>query len=484
MKKLLIVTGLTVTLLITACGGCGSERITTPQTLEDVLAITNQRRAVSPEPDMKKLQALVDGYNPNIDWTRFINDNRKEMITREEAEYDAKAFFELIRHVYGAYDYFGGDGVFLPLLEDVLQAVAVRCEGRDLWYTVALSQILWETIPTVIADNHFVVDNAWRPFATADYFVWGVPFDKTENGFRQRDTGLYAVSVDGHDTDELFRLTLNEDGEFFYTAVAVRLVRPGFSEDGYSLTVTYCDGSVTTVYLTPEPFVPSFVRTDTSWRAHSLRYENGIPVVSIRSMNNPFQNRSVDSRYAQRVLSFAEDLKDEPIVIIDLRGNEGGHMILNKMFLHALLGETVPSNSIHLGTVSNMYLESRITLPPDINPPRSWSGIDDIDIPFFPHDVYDFHYPKVPFGNHHYIYIPDRRVVPNDRLILLLVDRVTASAGEDFTFRILNMENTLVIGENTSGTHLTTNNRNLYLPNSGMPAVMGDLVIHPEGFWC
>jgi len=483
MKISLKLVVLVFMLLFTACSGRNQERVATPQTVEEVLAITNLRREITPEPDMDKLLALIDGHNPNIDWTRFINDNRQEMITREEAEYDAKAFFELLRDVYGAYNYLGGDEVFLPLLDDVLQTIAQRWEGRELWSVVALSQVLWEKIPLVIADNHLVVDNSWRPFASASYFVWGIPFDRTENGFRKRDTGLYVVNVDGHEKDELFRLTMNEDGKFFYTAVVVRLVRPDIEEDSYSLNVTFDDGSFTTIDLTPEPFVPSFTWTNTSWREHSLRFANEIPIVSIRSMNNPFQSHAHDYRYAQRVLSFAENLRDEPVVIIDLRGNEGGHSILNKMFLHALLGEVVPSNSINIDTVSNNYLESWIKLPPGINPPQSWSNIDDFENPYFPHCIYDFYYPKAPFGNYHFIYLPDSRVVPNDRLIILLIDRLTASGGEDFTFRVLNIENTLVIGENSSGSHLTRNNRNLYLPNSGMPTVMGELIIHPEGQW-
>jgi len=485
MRYSLILVGLVFILLITACGGGNQEKITTPQTIEEVLAITNLRRKITPEPDIDRLLALIDGwwYNPNIDWTRFINDNRQEMITREEAEYDAKAFFELLRYVYGAYNYFGGDETFLPLLDDVLQTIAQRWEGQEVRSIIALSQILWENIPLIIADNHFVVDNSWRPFASANYFVWDAPFDRTENGLRKRDTGLYVVNVDGYEKDEIFRLTINEAGEFFYTAVVVRLVRPGIGEDSYSLNVTFDDGSFTIVDLTPEPFIPSFTQTNTSWREHSLRFVNEIPVVSIRSMNNPFQNRSGDYRYAQQVLSFAEELRDEPVVIIDLRGNIGGHLILNKMFLHALLGELVPSNSIHISTVSNIYLESVIELPPGTNPPQSWGNIEEFEDFYFPHDIYDFYYPKAPVGNYHYIYIPDSRVVPNDKLIILLIDRVTASGGEDFTFRILNIENTLVIGENTSGTHLTKNNRNLYLPNSGMPTIMGELVIHPEGQW-
>jgi len=479
--------GLAFALIITACGGHNQDviqQITTPQSIDEVLAITNTRREITHEPDIDRLHALIAGHNPHsIDWTRFINDTEQEMITREEAEYDAKALFELFRYAYGAYNYFGGDEVFLPALDDVLQAIAIRWEGRELWYAAALSQILWEKIPPVIADNHLMIAG-WRPFAVSNYFVWDAPFDRSENDFRKRDTGLYVTNIEGYDKDALFRLTMNDEGEFFYTAVVVKLVRPGIEEVNYSLNVTFDDGTSTTINLTAKPFTPSFTWTNTSWRNHSLRFINDIPIVSIRSMNNPLQSHAHDYRYAQLVLSFAEDLRDEPVVIIDLRGNEGGHLILNKMFLHALLGEVVPSNHVNIGTVSNAYTESWIELPPSANPPQSWGSIDDIDDYYFPHDIYDLYFPKTAFGNYHFIYSPITRIVPSDRLIILLVDRGTASAGEDLTFRVLNIENTLVIGENTMGNHLTTNNRNLYLPYSGMPVVISPgLLVHPQGHW-
>ena len=320
MRFLPALAGLILLLIITACGGRNQEITATPQSIEELLAITNTRREITPEPDIDRLLALIAGHNPHsIDLARFINDNQQEMITREEAEYDAMALFELFRYVYGAYNYFGGDEVFLPVLDDVLQAIAQRWEGRELWYTNALSQILWEAIPTVIADNHLVIAG-WRPFAAANYFVWGAPFDRGENGFRKRDTGLYVTSVEGYEVDELFRLTVNEDGEIFYTAVVVKLVRPGIEEADYSLNITFEDGNSAMVDLAAAPFAPSFTWTNTSWRNHSLQFINGIPIVSIRSMSNPLHSHAHGYRYAQRVLSFAEDLQDEPVVIIDLRG--------------------------------------------------------------------------------------------------------------------------------------------------------------------
>ena len=63
--------------------------------------------------------------------------------------------------------------------------------------------------------------------------------------------------------------------------------------------------------------------------------------------------------------------------------------------------------------------------------------------------------------------------VPNDKLIILLIDRYAASAGENFTDQILSLENTLVIGQNTAGVLLTGGMDQFFLPNSDIQIDMG-----------
>ncbi|MCL2285617.1 MAG: Gfo/Idh/MocA family oxidoreductase, partial [Firmicutes bacterium] len=73
--------------------------------------------------------------------------------------------------------------------------------------------------------------------------------------------------------------------------------------------------------------------------------------------------------------------------------------------------------------------------------------------------------------------------IENDRLIILLTDRFTASAGDAFADLMLNMENTLIIGQNTAGILLTCMMyTRLSLWRSGVPFGFGATIhIHPEG---
>ena len=58
------------------------------------------------------------------------------------------------------------------------------------------------------------------------------------------------------------------------------------------------------------------------------------------------------------------------------------------------------------------------------------------------------------------------------------------SGGETFADQFTNIENTLVIGQNTFGMLTTSSGTPHYLPNSGMPVSMGRyLLLHPENTW-
>ena len=67
---------------------------------------------------------------------------------------DAETFFTLLRTTYGAYEYFGGDEVFLPLRDQVLEELAL--EGRVL-YRHTLQDLLYNVLSPVIRDGHFKI---------------------------------------------------------------------------------------------------------------------------------------------------------------------------------------------------------------------------------------------------------------------------------------------------------------------------------------
>ncbi|MCL2364515.1 MAG: S41 family peptidase [Defluviitaleaceae bacterium] len=74
--------------------------------------------------------------------------------------------------------------------------------------------------------------------------------------------------------------------------------------------------------------------------------------------------------------------------------------------------------------------------------------------------------------------------IPNDRLFIILTDKNTVSAGEGMVDLVLNVENVLVIGQNTRGMLAKSGGLHFYLPYSGILIHFGAAVIFkPKGLF-
>jgi len=88
------------------------------------------------------------------------------------------------------------------------------------------------------------------------------------------------------------------------------------------------------------------------------------------------------------------------------------------------------------------------------------------------------------FDSNHIIYAQSPcEIVSNDQLIIVLVDRFTASAGEQMVDLAFSMENVLVIGQNTAGVLITSSGWiNSALPWSSITFdFSADMRVFPEG---
>ena len=437
--------------------------------LEFALAVANQRRREIEWPGHERLHELTAGRRPQPPefdisrwWPRYSQyeqiERSSELISRDDAIADSKEFFDLLAYFYGSYVYFGGDDVFLP----VLDAIFARLESEgDTMLLSVFAYVLSEELGKLVADNHFRI---WfdRLGVSYDFFtmMFHVPFGRSERGIFNKETGKYVVHVvlQGHTLfpDEAFRLSLSQQGELYYNLV---LVLPyGISHPAVA-TIVYESGEASVALgRFPPPQRP--------WGNAALNYFSGLPVVNISNFGFPDSTYGMNSQDARRFLEIADELRGEPVVVVDVRSNGGGNGTLPDNWVYRLTGNIPPllSPTLHVGefALTGGIYESWFFIAPE-----------------------SFRFRKTQtFGELHTV---SGGIVEglqaNEVLIVLLVDRHSASASEGFANIMLGMENTLIVGQNTSGT-LTTDLTwpNLNFPRTGVWAGFGHARnIHPQG---
>jgi predicted small lipoprotein YifL len=450
-------------LMLLILAACGIREPLEPERAEilplDVhyaLEAAHERRLGIEKPDYTVFYAMTQGRRP-MTWDQLYEYGLVEggewgeadwptHLPIEDAKADAREFFAAIRHFYGGYVYFGGDEVFKPMLEAILAEIAAYGESHDYngqISSAALGNILHSHLQTAIFDNHFAIGGQ-RLGSFADFFQnAGLIFDRTPAGFRNRETGLYVTYVQNHEINELFRLAVNNAGELHYTPIVTL-----FDHDGiYEIHIKYEDGSEVTTRLHRLATVHS------PWSPARLTFREGIPIVTVNTMGFTAHDNSMSVQCARNFLSFAEDLRDEPVIIVDLRTNGGGNGLMGKRWFYALLGEVIPTNFVSLQA-------REYTGPWEIDPENRFHDRRE--------DVEQF-WDMRAFEGHILSHAHDRRIVANDQLIIILTGRGTASAAEAMTDLAFNIENTLVIGQNTAGVlafDLTYSA--MHLPRSGV----------------
>ena len=404
-----------------------------PLTLQDILITTNTRRhdIVRLDPRDPYLLEIAVANRRSFATRPPIPEERLPCgrITQSAAISDVEFLFGVLRDRYAAYRFLGGDDAFFPVRDAVIYEVS----QLESLLPSDLRRILRTHLSTVIVDNHFMLGGV--PVTPSIYFYGNeqLMFDRSYDGFRNRSNNLYVVYVERHDIYTLFRLSMDSNGEFFYSPIVMTETRP----TTYYIIIMYEDGSGERLELYE-------LRSDNMTRgkcADGMRTRmaraGGIPVITVRAMERFHE--------ATAFMNYATSLREEPVIIIDLRSNGGGIGQSIGRWLRRLTGEYVLTNTLLV--FGDDSLISFDTLAHNIRNEMA-------------------------------------SVVEIDQKLILLVDRYSASAAEVFVDYILNIENALIIGQNTSGTLITGRGTNRRMPNSGIGFSASDFfIIFPEGIF-
>lgn len=377
-------------------------------------------------------------------------------MTMEEVREDADILFRALQTAYGPYYHFGGDEAFGAAKAALLEDCAKETPLTAGYFAEAIPRHL-----SFMGDGHFNVNGQRVSQPYLGYAYTQVPFIKTVEGYMALNEKNIVASVEGWELDELFRRSIMQDGSVVWYPVVMTESQGDLEWKPDDITVHFTDGSQRT--LSADPWESWYEESE---RTVDLQYNQGVPVLFVRNMGF---DEAIDDELGRRFLEYAAELKDEPALIIDLRSNGGGNSILPLKWFQEYAGQFVPTN--YQGIAYWTEQDMREYCADRSNPYyTSWESMTGLAAQIPISDAYMKCFDQ-----------PDA-FIPNDRLLILLTGKNTASAAETFTDVAHNLENTLVIGQNTYGMLTSNAYTVIYLPNSGASVGLGsDLNFFPEG---
>lgn len=400
--------------------GCTS----VPQpTMEELLAEVNTKHREVEKGTMNASQYVGDLVDQDLRWSYYPKENTAEydpekILTQQQAIEDVTYLFDAFHDCYGPYEYFGGAEVF----DKAEEAIKAELQTKETLIAADLEQILLKNL-TFIKDGHFNINNKSPYMIKIPFFFREITFVKTEEGYQAID-GRKVESVEGYDNlDELMKRSISQEGKLVYYPVllkdndpSIRLDLPQSCKE--TLIVHYTNK--TTQELKAEPFQiysETFLKTPEEYQVVTSRQNGEIPV---------FQFNEFDLDYEEEISEGAKVLKEAPIAILDLRSNRGGSALIAEDWISKYANTLVLMNRNIIDTKTGEFLR---------NEEDKW--------------------------------------IENPNMLIILSGKYSASASEMLIDCAYNLENVLIIGENTMGA-LLGGQGSTCLPSSAVKVGVGN----------
>ncbi len=457
MKKLIC--GILVVLLL-LCSAC-----TQKQTFESVLAEANalhkaQTEMVPEESIRDYIPTLPEtelGFTEEelVSLTKDIghNFNGEKRVTFSQAKQDVDLLFRVFRYCYGAFEYFGGDEVFgkaqAAVLDD-LNALGVSFDASDM--TTVLRKHL-----AFIQDGHFYINTSPIPELQSYFSTKELIFEQDKQGYFSQIDGekQYLLSIDGDtETEGYMKLSIGSDGRLTY--------RLGMLDDANARNkVVNVAFEKTTVSLMLDN--AAFTQTYDPLPAYSEDWEAEVPVVACRDYTQEDSFRSF--------VGAAIRLREEPMAILDLRGNRGGDGGAVQAWLN---------NYDYYGIAKNLYGKGAFQLTTRASSYIFACNLSSYSYPTAHNDPYDYLMHLYQSGeNGCILQKEDAKLSWNNAkgLLFVLMDNHIASGGEWLLAALRTRENVIFVGTNSAGMILGSGGQNIALPNSKIHFAFGNSLL-------
>lgn len=370
----------------------------------------------------------------------------KLILNREEAEEDIDYLFRVLKHGYAGYGFFNEENKIDLAKVQLFEFL----QGRNEVTSLELAELIHEQL-SFIQDCHMMI-GANRFFNHFDYWYWDeIDFFQRDGQFGfLGDKGEYWLeTVDGRAPTEFMKLVLNQNGVPVYQLTNLSQTKPS----NFTLSILQEDG--TRDLISGEWKQSLFSGQGKEYSQYTVE---GIPIIVSRRFWG-------DENSLSQFVDDAEDLRDESIIIVDIRGNNGGTSWWPQNWMAKLTDSEVQPTFL-IGE-----LQTRTSIIGKINWPNSENVLEDaLELSYTQLEELESGIRPRGWVN----YEPDHSVLSNlNQLIIVLIDRNTASAAESFVASLRQLKNVVFIGENSQGCIHYGETGFYYLPNSGIMVQIG-----------
>jgi hypothetical protein len=397
--------------------------------------------------------AWDDAELPLADLRMDVRAKPRRRISAEQAAQDVERLFYLFSHGYSGYAFFNQAGEFAQAKARILEEIS----SQRTWSTEDLSQLLYERL-AFITDCHLRIGD--QQYAGHVDFWYDTQLELTPgmDGYEVEVEGKRydVVSVNRQDPEAHLFPSLNAQGEPVY-----RLGTLSEAQPEPLLLVTARDGE-------QRQFEAALQRSDFDHFSDDVFREDtlgGIPVLRVRGFGDVAQDE------LRRFVETARVHKDEPVIVVDVRGNGGGNEKWPVQWIQGLTGRRAESvfivSELHSKTTmagrANMFAYY-YDLYPDVDAFRQ-----DAEWTAFAAQAYEGGTRRPGWTAPSYPQVP---LIPNDTTVIIVMNGLVASAGEGLIMRASQAENVVLVGENSMGA-LTFGNISYHLlPHSRLKVTL------------
>ena len=441
-----------------------NRNIALPQPHLDIYDImSGYRLHIDEEEDIRIAEILKLRLGQNVKGWKipFIIGNTKNntvedpldiLLTCKQMEEDICFLFELLRYGYGSYQYIGGDNVFIPRKDSALKKLTDMCD--PLHVSSFFMNIIDPSLTGLIKDYHFCLTNL-------SYVPWShVPYMSSDFILRNYE-GSFFIEID----NVLYRIL-----EITQDSIPINGILPTLTQEGefawvFGLIAEDRRQKVIEISILFENIITGEIHSKSVNLSNvAIPVQRDTPMISIRENNGVtiMENKTMYARSHEESTSFfhsATELRGKPVLIIDLRGNGGGQGGYPRHWFRLFTGYEP------VGAMIFNYPNSKVS--------EALLGFD--------HTVESQTELNSPIENFSEEWEFPPQIIPNDNLVIVLMDKNTASAAELFAGNLRRLENVLFVGTNTKGALVSGNIGKTNLPHSNLEISFGTtLALRPD----